>query len=252
MRRRRSTRNAMLLFASVALSASGVSAQESSGNGFLFGAPSGSLTFRVGYAGAAASSDLFKFVTNELTLRSGDFSSFGYGGDLAFAVRPRWDVIVSADVSGMDKKSEFRDWQDTDGKPIEQTTAFSRQSLAVGLKYYVLPYGRTLGKFAWVPARYAPWLSASVGRTLYTFKQDGDFIDFNNNNRVFRDTFDSSEWGNTAQLAAGLDWNITQRFALTTQAKYLWGKADLGVDFSGFGPIDLSGVGMTGGVTIRF
>lgn len=235
-----------------ALTASVAAAQVGSGNGYLFGAPFGSLSFRAGYAGASAGSDLFSQVTKDLSLSRGDFSSIGFGMDLAFALRPRLDLVVSADFSGMDKKSDFRKWQDSDGKPIEQTTSFSRQSYTAGLKYYLLPYGRTLGKFAWVPARYAPWVSAAVGRTQYNFKQDGDFIDFNKNNKVFHDTFSSSKWGGSAQVAAGLDWNLNQRFALTTQAKYLFGKADLGIDFAGFAPIDLSGIGMTGGLTIRF
>jgi hypothetical protein len=175
------------------------------------------------------------------------------GADLAFSLRPQWDVVVSMDLAGMDnKKSEFREWQDNLGKPIEQQTSFDRQSYMVSAKYYLVPSGRTLGRLAWVPARYAPWVSAGVGRTLYHFKQAGDFVDFNNNNQVFNDTFSSSKWGNSAQISAGLDWNINQRFALTTQAKYLFGKADLGLDYSGFDQIDLSGVGMTGGLTIRF
>jgi opacity protein-like surface antigen len=236
----------------IAAAAGAASAQELSGKGFLFGAPTGSVSFRLGYAGANAGSDLFSQVTHDLSLNRGDFASMGWGLDLAFALRPRLDLVVSGDFSGMTKKSDFREWQDNSGKPIEQTTSFSRQSATMALKYYLLPYGRTLGKFAWVPARYAPWLSAGVGRTLYRFKQEGDFIDFKQNNKVFHDTFQSSEWGNTAQFSAGLDWNLNQRFALTTQAKYLWGKADLGIDFSGFQPIDLSGIGMTGGLTIRF
>jgi opacity protein-like surface antigen len=227
-------------------------AQEMSGNGFLFGAPSGSFTFRAGYAGANANSDLFSQMTSDLSLRKGDFSSFGYGFDFAFALRPRLDLVVSADVSGMDKKSDYREWQDNAGKPIEQTTAFSRRAYAASLKYYLLPNGRTLGKFAWVPARYTPWVSAGLGRTQYQFKQSGDFIDFGDNNKVSRDSFSSSKWGGTLQAAAGIDWSINQRFALTSQVKYLSGKADLGLDYSGFDPIDLSGLGMTAGLTIRF
>ncbi len=227
-------------------------AQELSGNGFLFGAPMGSIAFRAGYAGANAGSDLFSQMTTDLSLKKGDFSSFGYGLDVAFALRPRLDVVVSADISGMDKKSDYREWQDNAGKPIEQTTGFSRQAFAASLKYSLVPNGRTLGKFAWVPARYVPWVSAGLGRTLYKFKQDGDFIDFGNNNKVSKDQFSSSKWGGTAQVAAGLDWSINQWFALTSQAKYLSGKADLDLDFSGFAPIDLSGFGMTAGLTIRF
>jgi len=226
--------------------------QASSGNGFLFGPPAGSLTFRAGYASANASSDLFSQMTTDLSLKRGDFSSFAYGLDLAFALRPRIDLVLSADLSGMDKKSDYREWQDALGMPIEQTTSFERQSYAANLKYNLRPTGRTLGRFAWVPARYVPWVSAGLGRTLYRFKQDGDFIDFGFNNRVSHDSFSSRKWGAAAQLAAGLDWSLNQRTALTSQVKYLWGKADLNLDYSGFDPIDLSGLGMTAGLTIRF
>ena len=238
--------------ACAALFTRAAAAQETSGNGFLFGAPSGSVTVRAGYAAATAGSDLFSFATSELTLRRGDFGSFAYGADLAFALRPRWDLVFSADVGGMDKKSEYREWQDNSGNAIEQSTSFSRQSYAASAKYYFMPYGRTLGRFAWIPSRFAPWASGGLGRTLYRFKQVGDFIDFDKDNQVFNDTFVSSKWANTAQIAAGLDWNIDHRWALTSQLKYLLGSADLGLDFSGFAPIDLSGLGMTAGLTIRF
>ena len=210
------------------------------------------MSLRLGYAAPAARSDLFSFVTNELSLQRGDFGAFAFGADVAVRLRPQWDVVVSADFGGTDKKSDYRIWQDNSGNPIEQTTSFSRQSFAASLRYYLRPYGRSLSRFAWVPERYAPWVSAGVGRTRYRFAQSGDFVNLTLNNAVFSDSFSSSDWGMTPQVAAGLDWNLDQRFALTTQAKYLWGRADLGLDFSGFSPIDLSGFGLSGGLTIRF
>lgn len=228
------------------------SAQETAGRGFLFGAPSGSFSIRGGYSGANAGSDVFAFVTNELTLRRGDFGAFSIGGDVSVAISPRFDIVVSADAGGMTRKSEFREWEDNSGNPIEQETGFSRQTFSVSGKFYLRPSGRSLGRFAWVPAQYAPWMSAGLGRTLYNFNQTGDFVDFDRNNAVFGDTFKSSQWATTAQLGAGVDWNLTQRFALTTQAKYLFGKADLTYDYAGFDPIDLSGIGLSAGLTVRF
>jgi hypothetical protein len=240
------------LTATTTLAPSTASAQAASGRGFLFGSPAGSLALRVGYSGANAGSDVFSFVTNELTLKKGDFGSFAMGGDLSFAIHSRFDVMLSVDVDAMEKKSEFREWIDNDGNPIEQSTAFARQSYMVSAKYYLLPQGRSLGRFAWVPARYVPWVSAGAGRILYNFSQNGDFVDFENNNKVFHDAFKSSKWGNSAHLTAGIDWSMTHRFALTSQARYLFGKAELEPDYSGFDPIDLSGLGLTAGLTIRF
>jgi hypothetical protein len=225
---------------------------ETAGRGFLFGAPAGSFTFRGGYSAPSAGSDVFDFVTRELTLRRGDFGSFAFGGDVAVRITDRVEVALSGDIAGMSKRSEFREWEDNSGNPIEQSTSFSRQTYAASVRYSLLRNGRTLGRFAWVPSRYVPWVSVGAGRTLYTFNQDGDFIDFNAGNKVFRDTFRSSQWATTGQVGAGLDWTLTQRFALTTQAKYFFGKAELEYDFSGFDPIDLSGLGLTTGLSIRF
>ena len=236
----------------LALASPAVHAQENSGRGFLFGAPSGSITVRGGYASPTAGSDIFSFVTQQLSVSKRDFSSMTLGVDLAFAIRPRLDVVLSYDASGMNKKSDFRDWQDSQGNPIEQTTSFSRQAWMASVRYWIMPPGREVSRYAWVPMTWAPWVSAGIGRTNYEFKQSGDFIDFKDNNKVFPDTFDSSDGALSEQLSAGVDWSLTERFALTTQAKYLFGRAQLGTDFSGFKPIDLSGFGLTVGLTTRF
>ena len=254
------TRTATLTLPVVALAMTGATAlaqgdgagRAASGNGYLFGAPNAAVTLRLGYDGAAAGSDVFSFVTNELTLQRGDFGSFAVGGDLAVTLTPRVNLILSVDNDGMSKKSEYRKWQDNSGNPIEQVTSFSRLTYAASARYYLEPLGRSLGRFAWVPARYAPWVSVGAGRTSYNFRQSGDFVDFQKGNAVFRDTFRSSQWTTTGQVAGGVDWTLNQRLSLTTQVKYLWGKADLGTDFAGFAPIDLSGVGASGGLTIRF
>jgi len=241
-----------LAFACASLTGRRAAAQESSGNGFLFGAPNVSLSVRMGYAMPSAGSDLFSFVTKELSLKKSDFAGFTYGFDVAMPLRPQLEIVLSGDFDETSTKSDYREWQDNAGLPIEQTTTFSRQALTANIRYYLRPYGRSLSRLAWVPTNHAPWISAGIGRTHYRFHQTGDFVDFANNNSVFGDTYVSSGWGFTPQVAAGVDWSLGQRVAVTTQARYLWGKADLGADFSGFSPIDLSGFGLTGGLTIRF
>ncbi|MBM4194093.1 MAG: hypothetical protein FJ202_06910 [Gemmatimonadetes bacterium] len=243
---------AAIALAGLSVTADSAAAQQTAGKGFLFGAPSISVSIRGGYSRPNAGSDVFSFVTEQLTLNKGDFASQSMGGDFSVRLRPQLDLIFSVDADGMSRKSEFREWEDADGNPIEQRTSFSRTAVGIGAKYYLRPYGRTLSRLAWVPTQYAPWLSATMGKTLYKFKQDGDFIDFDKNSRVFRDTFKSEDWGSSASIAGGVDWNVNQRVALTSQVRYLMGKSDLGSDFSGFDRIDLSGVGLSAGVVFRF
>jgi outer membrane protein W len=167
-------------------------------------------------------------------------------------VRPRIDLVFGLETDGMSKDSDYREWQDNSGKPIEQTTRFERTGVTVGARYYLLPTGRSLGRFAWVPARFTPWVGGGVGRIYYSLKQTGDFVDFDHGNRVFYDDFKSDKWGTSAQVSAGIDWSINHRWALTSQARYLFGKAELRNDYVGFAPIDLSGLGITAGVTLRY
>lgn len=252
MRFRTLARSVAVVTASAAVAVTSATAQEASGNGFLFSAPHATVSVRAGYAGANAGSDIFSFVTSQLTMNHRDFGSFDFGGDVAIPVTPHVAVVLSVDNSGRSKQSEYREWMDNSGNPIEQVTSFSRLSYTASARYYLRTPGRSLGRLAWIPRRFAPWVSAGIGRTFYSFGQSGDFIDFNNGNAVFTDAFRSSQWTTTGELAAGLDWSLNHRFALTTQARYLLGRGDLQGDYSGFAPIDLSGIGMSAGVTVRF
>lgn len=237
-------------FALVAALPAAAIAQDA-GNGFLFGTPTGAITFHGGWAAARARSDVFAFTTNELTLERGDFSSPSAGVDVAFQAFRRTQVVLSGDFSGMDKHSEFRGFIDNNDLPIEQSTHFRRFPVTLSVKQYLNSTGRSIGKFAWIPTRAAAYIGAGGGMQYYRFNQEGDFIDFDTMN-VFHDTFESDGWTPTAHAFAGFDYTLTPRFAVTTEARYVWSHAELSNDFSGFTPIDLSGLGTTVGLTIRF
>lgn len=224
---------------------------QGSGNGFLFGTPAGSATFRAGWAAPRAGGDLFSFTTNQLTLSRGDFSSPDGGMDLSFHLFRRTELMFSIDYSGMSRKSEFRKYIDNNDQPIEQTTSFRRIPLSVSVKQYLTSTGRSIGKFAWIPSRAAVYVGAGGGAQYYRFNQDGDFIDFDTFN-VFPDHFKSEGWAPTAHVLAGFDYTLSPRWAVTTEARYMWSHADLSNDFSGFRPLDLSGFATNVGLTVRF
>ena len=226
-------------------------AAQERGKDFLFGRPDWSLAVRGGYAYANANSDVFEFATNNLTLNRRDFSGMAFGADLSYSIRSNLDLVLGISYAGASKKSEFRRWEDNNKLPIEQTTKFSRLPVTASLKWYLASRGRSVGRFAWIPAKYTPYVGAGVGMVQYTFEQVGDLVDFQNNN-VFKHDYTSSDWAKTAHVLAGLDYSLGPRWALTTEARYSWAKADLGDAFSGFGPIDLSGFTTTVGLFIRF
>ena len=236
----------------ITIAARPITAQvQQSGHGFLFREPRATLTLRLGWNAANARSDLFSFATEQLTLDRNDFSSLGFDADLAVRIRPRTRLVVSLSMSGSEKDSEFRDYLDNNDLPIEQTTSFLRMPVTVGLRQYLTMPGQSIGRLAWIPSRVAPYVGAGAGVMFYQFEQTGDFIDFETM-EVFADHFTSEKFTPTANVLAGLDYSLSARFGLTTEARYVWARGALSRDFSGFHRLDLSGLSTSVGLTIRF
>ena len=97
-----------------------LTAQSRGGDGFLFSAPHATLAIRGGFARPNASSDVFSFVTERLTVNRGDFGGFSLATDLAFRVHSRVDLLLGTGVSTREARSEYRDFVDLDDLPIEQ------------------------------------------------------------------------------------------------------------------------------------
>jgi hypothetical protein len=235
----------------VALLAPTIAAAQGAGDGFLFRRPVGSFTLRGGFAQAMARSDVFDDATTFLTLDRRDFSSLAFGGDLAFSLSPRIDVSFGATYAGTSQPSRFRDYVDSDDAEIYQNTAFRRLPVTATLKAYLAPRGRSIGRFAWIPSRVAPYVGAGGGAMWYRLRQTGDFVDFEDLS-IFADELESSGWTPTAHGLAGLEYSLGPRFYLVGETRYDWAKARLQSDFTGFDRIDLSGVSATLGVAVRF
>jgi hypothetical protein len=226
-------------------------AAQSTGKGFLFKRPVGSFTVRGGFAQARAASDIFSFITDELTLGRNDFGGLSLGADLSFRIKPRLDLVLGSSYAGSTAQSEFRRFVDNNDLPIEQTTSLARVPLTVSAKLYLTSTGRSIGRYAWVPATFAPFVGVGGGAMWYNFRQKGDFIDMSTSN-VFSDTFRSSGWAPTANGFAGLDVALGPRFGVTGEGRYLWARGPMSRDFSDFDRIDLSGYNASLGIYVRF
>ena len=226
-------------------------AQRNTGDGFLFSEPLGSFSIRGGYSGANASSDLFTFATDQLTLNKSSFSGATIGGEFSFRVASQLDLSFSADYAGVSPRSEFRRLVDNNNQPIEQTTEYRRVPVVASLRAYLIPRGRSIGRFVWIPSKFSPWIEGGGGFTWFQFRQQGDFVDYKTN-AVFTATSEASGMAPTANAAVGADLSLSARFALTGAARYMYGHGALSSDFSGFNKLDLSGVFTTVGLTVRF
>ena len=220
------------------------------GDGFLFRAPGGSWTLRGGFARPLANSDVFTFVTDELTVDRSDFSSPTFGTSLGIRLSQRNELMFDLGYARVSHSSEFRDWVDQNDLPIEQTTSLRRIPITVGLRYYLTGPGRAIGEFAWIPARRSLYIVAGAGMMEYKFSQVGDFVDFETLN-VFHDEFVTQGWTPVMHGAAGLDIALGSFTMVNLEARYTWAEASMSADFVGFDPIDLSGPSVTTGLTFR-
>ena len=224
---------------------------QGTGDGFLFRKPVGAFVVRGGFAAEQASGDLYSFLTDQFTLDKGDFRAPSFGADVLVSVAPRVDLDFGISYSGWKKPSEFRDFIGTDNLPIAQTTSLARLPLTAGARLYLVSPGRSIGKYAWIPNKFVPYVGGGGGMMWYRLRQSGDFIDFATND-VFPDAFESSGWTGTAHAMAGADYSLTPRLGLTGEARYTWAKTSLGTDFTGFDGIDLSDFAITLGLNVRF
>ena len=246
------TRHRILAFAALlSASVSSPATAQRGGPGFMFGEPKASLTIRTGWAHASAGSDLFDYTSSLLTLDRRDFSAPSFDVDVSWHIARTTMMVASLSLSSTSRRSEFRDYVDNNQLPIEQRTEFARRPLTLGIKQYIGAPGQTIGRYAWVPARVATYAGAGAGTMYYSFKQSGDFIDFQTL-EVFSSQYASSGWAPTAYARGGMEWTLGSRAALVGDARYNWASAELSDDFSGFERLDLSGLSITVGLSIRY
>jgi len=218
---------------------------------FLFGRPRGSLAFRGHWRFATAGSDLFDFVTRELTIDKSDFNSAGVGGDVFYALTPRLDAQLGFEWSKATVGSEYRDFVDNNLLPISQTTSLKVAHLNAGVRYALTSRGYDVSRFAWVPRRVVPFVGGGAGAVYYDFNQSGDFVDFVDLS-VFPDFFRSKGWAPSAHAFGGVDVHLYRALYATVEGRYTKASAKLGRDFIDFDPIDLSGFKLSAGVNLVF
>ena len=218
---------------------------------FAFGRPGHSIGIRGQWHRARAESDIYDFVTEELTLEKSDFNATGVAVDVGFALTSRLEGRVGLDYTRAFARSESRGYRDTEGIPIEQDTLLRQVGITGSVAFALAPRGRAVGRYAWIPSPVVPYVGAGAGLIRYEFEQVGDFVDFVDF-AIFTDRFNSAGWGLSAHLFGGVDIRLTPRILLTTEVRRVQAQADLGDTFSGYDPIDLDGLQIAAGVRFVF
>ena len=214
---------------------------------FLFGAPRFTAGFRAGWNLARAESDLFDFTRELLTVGDGDFDAPTLGADFALVLNQRLDAVFGFEYSRSSTTSEFRDFVGTDDLPIVQATELTQFPVTASAKFYLVPRGQEVSRYAWVASGAAPYVGAGVGLEWYKFEQIGEFVDFTDL-AIFEATLVSSGWAPTVHVFGGVDVKLGRKMFLMVEGRYAWADAKLKDDFIGFDSIDLTGLGITAGV----
>jgi hypothetical protein len=85
----------------------------------------------------------------------------------------------------------------------------------------------------------------------YRFRQNGDFVDYQNN-EIFASNVEESGWAPALQAFAGVDFSVSPRLVVTGESSYVWSSGNLdAVLFDDFDNIDLSGFSATIGLSLR-
>lgn len=227
---------------------SAIEAQE--GDGFLFKRPVAIFSVRSGYELPRANSDIFSYTSELLTLEKSSFAAPAFAADIGIRLSERLDLVLGMAYAESESPSEFRDWEDTDGLPIEQVTVHFKLPFTVSARYYLRDRGRTLGRFAWVPSQLVPYIGAGAGGNWYKFEQDGDFVDVETLD-IFHDQLRSDGVAPFAHVFSGVEFSVGPRFVLTAEGRYSWSSTPMDLEFEGFENIDLSGFQILAGFGIR-
>jgi hypothetical protein len=234
----------------VVVPATAASAQSSDPD-FLFGLPHGAVGIRGGYSFASAQGEIYDFFNEILTVERGDFDAFVFGVDVAWTLHPRLDAVFGFELTRPSIDSEYRDFVEDNDAPIVQTTRLTTVPFTAGLKLYLAPRGRQVGRFAFIPAKVRPYVGGGGGIVWYRLEQFGDFVDFEDLS-IFTAQLLSEGWGWETQVFGGADFRLTPRVYLTFELRYVWMDAGVSGDFEGFEPIDLGGLRTTGGIGFSF
>lgn len=223
------------------------------GPGFLFNRPRVALGLRVGYVVPRISGTIYDDARRDYNLNRFDFATPYVGGEIAARVSERWDVALNAGWGGSETRSHYRDWVDEDGLEIEQDTRFQTVTTTVGARYYFADRGRRIGRFAWVPSTFTPFVSGGLGFTWYELEQAGDFIDFGSPTMdIVTDLVETSGTGAAAYVSLGTDVSMGKHFYLTGEVRSVLAGAEAGGQYALYDGVDLSGLQFITGISLRW
>lgn len=240
-----------VLMTDVALAAPAEGSETGQGPaGFRFSSPRSSFSLRGGFTFNRASSDIYDFFIDELTIERSDFNAPTFAADFGWNLNERVDLVLGIEYGRASVRSENRDYVDQDDIPIVQDTRLTQVPLTLSVRFYLTPRGRSVSQYAWVPSTAAIYVGGGGGATWYRLEQFGEFVDFRDL-VIFEDNFVSDGWTIAGHAFAGVDLKLTSSIGLILEGRYQFASHDMTGSFLGFEPIDLNGLRLMAGISFK-
>jgi hypothetical protein len=193
--------------------------------------------------------------TNEdvFTLDVSDLDGPMLGLGLVHSMSNRWELGATIDFYGADTLAEYRDFVDEDGFPILHDTELSLVPLTFDVRF--LPFGRyrIRGPEGRRVSKPVLFLGAGGGASFWQYEETGDFLDFSvDPPEIFRARFEASDAALEVHALAGIELPLSRSVNLLFEGRWSDADDELKDDFGGLGKIELGGVSVHGGVSLRF
>jgi opacity protein-like surface antigen len=172
-----------------------------------------------------------------------DFTGGEVSGEWNFAFGNRVELGLGAAFYQRTIDTNYRDYTNPNGTEVE--SKFKLRTAPLTAVVRLMPFGNS--------STFQPYIGGGIGVINWRYSEVGEFIDFNDNNNVYRARYTAD--GNKAApvILAGFRAPVGgDVWAITLEGRYIRAEGDLNTnDFLG-SKIDMGGTTLRFGVLLRF
>jgi opacity protein-like surface antigen len=202
----------------------------------------GEFRLRLGAFRPEGDSEYWTDKQEEFTGDPSDLENAVGGIDYLLGLNNRLSLMFSGSYFEGDTTQSYRDFDDNFGNRIRHDTTLGIGSATAGLVLHLADPG----------ASFIPYLGGGGGAYFWRLEENGDFIDFNNDNEIFNANLRSSGTAFGYYAVAGVEAPISRNLSFFAEGRWTQAEDDLSEDFEGFGKLDLSGREVSAGLAWSF
>lgn len=192
---------------------------------------------------ARAQGDVLYENLDFLTFDLHDFNNATFGGDVFFGVGDFLEAGVGAGYYQRTVPSIYTRFEDEDGTEIDQDLGLRIAPVTFSAR--VFPAGRN--------GPIQPYIGGGVAVLAWHYRESGEFVNFDNGNRIFTGTFEDKGNAVAPLLFGGVRFPVGDAFLIGAEFRWHGGEATLdpGQGFAG-DRIDLGGYATQAVFQVRF